>query len=215
MTGPGWLTAVLAALMVIIAGCCLVRLAVWGPRGRLTDPQADAAHVLMGVAMAGMLEPGVIAIPDSLWRGVFAAGAAWFGWQAIRAPGRRSLGWSRCGDPVPHAVECGAMLYMLLPSRQASTGTGMTMPALAGPDMAVNPALTVVLAVFMLGYVLWTADQLTAGTRARARPATAGDGPGAADHDARQATTPLAPRVAGSYKIAMSIAMSYMLLTML
>jgi len=63
--------------------------------------------------------------------------------------------------------------------------------------------------------VLWTADQLTAGTRARARPATAGDGPGAADHDARQATTPLAPRVAGSYKIAMSIAMGYMLLTML
>ena len=215
MTGPGWVAAMLAVLMVIIAGCCVARLAVWGPRGRLTDPQADAAHVLMGVAMAGMLEPGVIAIPDSLWRGVFAAGAGWFGWQAIRAPRRRSLGWARCGDPVPHAVECGAMLYMLLPSRQASTGTGMTMPAMGGSGIGVNPALTVALAVFMLGYVLRTADQLTTGPRGRARPAAASDGPGGASHEAHLATTPLAPRVAGSFKIAMSIAMGYMLLTML
>jgi Domain of unknown function (DUF5134) len=208
MTGPGWVTAVLAALMVSIAGCCVVRLAVWGPRGRLTDPEADAAHVLMGVAMAGMLEPGVIPIPDHLWRGVFAAGAAWFGWQAIRTPGRRARGWARCANPVPHTVECGAMLYMLLPSRPAGTGAAMTMPPMGGPGIAANPALTVVLAVFMLGYVLWTADQLAAGTRAS-------DGRGAAGHDAHQARNPLAPRLAGSYKIAMSIAMGYMLLTML
>ena len=45
----------------------------------------------MGVAMAGMLEPRLSPVPGTIWRAVFAAAAAWFAWQAIRAPtGRRA-----------------------------------------------------------------------------------------------------------------------------
>jgi hypothetical protein len=96
------------------------------------------------------------------------------------------------------------MLYMLWP---AGHGPATVMPGMSGTAAAVgNPALALVLALFMLGYMLWTTDRLTALLRARA------------------ATVPvpvpvsgptLAPRLAACYKIAMSIGMGYMLVTML
>ena len=65
-----------------------------------------------------------------------------------------------------------------------------------------------VLALFMIGYIVWTTDRLT--TLARAgRAAAAGAGPGR-DHQPL-----LAPRLAACGKIAMSITMGYMLLLML
>ena len=101
--------------------------------------------------------------------------------------------------------------------------------------------IVVVVALFMLGYVIWTTDRLTTLTRAR----TAAPARSAARDHARIPVTPgavavattqdttgtsgatgtwrghpagspmLAPRLAASYKIAMSIAMGYMLIQML
>jgi alkanesulfonate monooxygenase SsuD/methylene tetrahydromethanopterin reductase-like flavin-dependent oxidoreductase (luciferase family) len=201
MTGPGWLAAVFAGLMLLIATCCTIRLGLWRLRGRAADPQADTLHVLMGVAMAGMLEPKIATFPDSVWLAVFTVAAAWFGWQAIRAHSRSGLVSVSCAHPAPHAVECAAMLYMLMPSRSA-----MTMPGMGGRGFSANPALTLVLALFMLGYIVWTADQLTTLSRARALTAS-----GQRRGDEAVA---LAPRFAACYKIAMSVAMGYMLLAM-
>jgi hypothetical protein len=58
------------------------------------------------------------------------------------------------------------MLYMLLAvpgSRPAGAGTGTLMPGMGGsPGAGVSlPALAIVLALFMAGYVVWAADQLT------------------------------------------------------
>src|SRR5580700_6497695 len=111
MTGPAWVSAGFAALMLLIAGSCAARLAVGRRRGRPTETDTDGLHVLMGVAMAGMLEPRLSPVPDTIWQAVFAVGAAWFGWQAIHARNRRPGGW-QCAHPAPHAVECAAMLYM-------------------------------------------------------------------------------------------------------
>jgi hypothetical protein len=201
MTGPGWLAVVLAGLMLVIAACCAIRLGFWKLRGRAADPQADVLHVLMGVAMAGMLEPRIAPVPHRVWLGVFAVAAAWFGWQAIRARSRSRLTRASCAHPAPHAVECAAMLYMLVPSRPA-----MTMAGMAGSGSLANPALTLVLALFMLGYIVWIADQLA--TRPRARTLTT------AGHRRDDAAVALAPRFAACYKIAMSVAMGYMLLAM-
>jgi hypothetical protein len=213
MSGPGWLTAGFAGLMLLIAASCAARLSMWRLRNRAADPQADVLHVLMGVAMAGMLEPRISPVPDMVWRAVFALGAVWFAWLAIRARGRRRTRGPRCAHPAPHAVECAAMLYMLLPARAA-----MTMPRMAGSGTPVNPALTLVLALFMLGYLVWTADQLA--SLSRARTARAGGRPAVAefaqeDQQRPDMAAPLAPRFAACYKIAMSVAMGYMLLTML
>ena len=237
MSGPAWLAGGLAALMIAIAVYCAGRLAVSRLRGKDTEVATDGLHVMMGVAMAGMFEPRLTPIPGGPWRAVFAVAAAWFAWQAVRA-GRRPS--TRCAHPAAHAVECAAMVYMILPvgSWPSGRGLGMTMPGMSPDTTTGNPALTLVLALFMLGYVLWAIDRLAVLSRAPAAatprlaaatrsplaaltvPATAGilgpPGPGpTADPRRPPSRTALAPRLAACYKIAMAITMGYMLILML
>ena len=219
MIGPAWLAGVFAALMLLIAACCAGRLIVGRLRGRDTELDADGLHILMGVAMAGMFEPQLSPVPGTIWRAVFVAAAAWFSWQAVRTRSRSRPTASRCAHPAPHAVECAAMVYMLLPAgaRAAGPAPGMTMAGMgrAGGAAAGNPALALILALFMAGYILWTTDRLASLSRARlARPTVEGQSSQPASADpAEQAA--LAPRLAASYKITMGIAMGYMLVTML
>jgi hypothetical protein len=234
VTGTAWVAAGFAALTLLIAASCAARLA-WRGRSRDTETQADALHVLMGVAMTGMLEPRLSPVPGTVWQAVFAAAVAWFAWQAIRVRSRRRpRGW-QCAHPAPHAVESAAMLYMLLPARSAGYAPAMAMPGMSGTAAWTNPAIALVLALFMLGYVLWTTDRLAALSRARAatgyhpaeahQPATTTapaaairtvmPGPTATAHATPAVAATLAPRFADCYKIAMSIAMGYMLITML
>jgi hypothetical protein len=237
MSGPAWLAGGLAALMIAIAVYCAGRLAVSRLRGKDTEVATDGLHVMMGVAMAGMFEPRLTPIPGGPWRAVFAVAAAWFAWQAVRA-GRRPS--TRCAHPAAHAVECAAMVYMILPvgSWPSGRGLGMTMPGMSPDTTTGNPALTLVLALFMLGYVLWAIDRLAVLSRAPAAatprqaaaarpslaaltvPAAAGilgpPGPGpTADPRRPPGRTALAPRLAACYKIAMAITMGYMLILML
>ena len=238
MSGPAWLTGGFAALMIMVAVCSAGRLAVSRVRGKDTELDTDGLHVLMGVAMAGMLEPRLSPVPGTIWRAVFAAAAAWFAWQAIRA-GTGRPGGSRCAHPAPHAVECAAMVYMLLPagSRPSGRAPAMAMPGMTGGAAAGNPALTLVLALFMLGYILWTIDRLASPSRAATaatahgaapgRPAPAivtasaaarvpyPAGPGSIEPGEVPGSPALAPRLATGYKIAMGIGMGYMLIMML
>ena len=237
MSGPAWLADGLAVLMIAIAVYCAGRLAVSRLQGRDTEAATDGLHVLMGAAMAGMLEPRLTPIPGAAWRAVFAVAAAWFTWQAIRASRRPS---ARCAHPAAHAVECAAMVYMVLPvgSWPSGRGPGMTMPGMGQGTTVGNPALTLLLALFMLGYVLWAIDRLAVLSRSAAaatpRPAAAARSPLATvpvaaatgilgppapgtTTDPRRPPGPnaLAPRLAACYKIAMAITMGYMLITML
>ena len=234
MSAPAWLAGSFAILMVVIAVSCTARLAISRLPGRNTEPDADALHVLMGVAMAGMLEPRLTPIPVTAWRAVFAAAAAWFALQASR-PARRAR-VPRCAHPAAHAVECAAMVYMLFPigSWPSSHHPAMAMPGMSQGTTAGNPALTLLLALFMLGYVLWAIDRLahlsrtptpaTVGvTTARRQPQAAqimalipGAATPAAPAYPHPASRPvLAPRLAVGATIAMAITMGYMLITML
>jgi hypothetical protein len=199
--------------MLLIAASCAVRLSISRSRGRATETDADGLHVLMGVAMAGMLEPRLSPVPGTVWQAVFAAAAAWFAWRAVRTRTRARSRWPRgwqCVHPGPHAIECAAMVYMLLPAGTAGYRQAMAMPGMSGPAAAGNPAVALVFALFMLGYVLWATDRLAALSRARAVTA---DWPAVTQASAAGAA--LAPRFAACYKIAMGVAMGYMLITML
>ena len=233
MTSPGWLDGAFAALMLLVAVSCAARLALGRLRDRVTELDADGLHVLMGVAMAGMFEPLLNPFPDVAWRAIFAAAAAWFAWQAVRARMGSRPGGSRSTHPLPHVVECGAMIYMLRPSGRVP---GVTMPGMSTPGSvtAGNPVLVLILALFMLGYVLWTTDRLASLSRAKAAVRRGGDqgrqpapatlpasaiqrsgGAGTAAGADPVIGRTLAPRTAAGYKIAMSIAMGYMLVMML
>jgi Domain of unknown function (DUF5134) len=244
MAGPSWLAITFAAVMILIAAYSAGRLLFARRRGRATETDADALHVVMGAAMAGMLVPRLSLLPGRAWAAVFAVAAAWFGWHALRA--RAAPGVSRCHYPVPHLIECAAMIYMLLPAagpRPARAGPAMTMPGMsAAPSPAAGfPALAAVLALSMIGYIIWTTDRLAALARAKATTASPGltrghppaetaaapparPGPAAAATAASgTGTRPgnpareplLAPKLAACCKIAMSIAMGYMLILML
>ena len=234
MSGPAWLAGGLAVLMIAIAAYCACRLAVSRLHDRDTERDADGLHVLMGVAMAGMLEPRLTAVPGAAWSTVFGAGAAWFAWQAIRAGGRvaadgRSATGMRCAHPAPHAIESAVMVYMLLPigSWRSGHGPGMAMPGMSQGATTGNPAITLVLALFMLGYVLWAIDRLaglsraaavaTAAATATARGTGVLGAPAAVSmaYGHRPGRPALAPRAAACYKIAMAITMGYMLVMML
>ena len=233
VSAPAWLAGSFAALMIMIAVCCAARLAISRPRGRNTERDTDVLHVLMGVAMAGMLEPRLAPVPVTAWRAVFVAAAAWFTWQALR-PGRHVRA-ARCAHPAAHGIECAAMIYMLLPvgSWPSSHSPAMVMPGMSQGTTTGNPALTLVLALFMLGYLLWAVDRLARLSRAPT-PATASvttgrtlqvgqimpvtsaaAAPAASAYPHPAGRLVLAPRLAASSAIAMAITMGYMLITML
>jgi hypothetical protein len=236
-------------MMIVISVYCAGRLVASRLWHRQTEVDADGLHAVMGAAMAGMLVPQLSTLPGSVWRAVFGVAAAWFAWQAARARHGSTTGGWRSPHPVPHLVECGAMLYMLMAvpgSRPAGPATGMAMPRMSTSPGAAGsfPALAVVLALFMLLYVVWATDQLTSMARARPAPPAQtaarylgrvpaipgglaavrtpdpADAAGVSGADGTRHRHParrpgLGPRLAACYKIAMGIAMGYMLIVML
>ena len=118
----------------------------------------------MGVAMAGMLVPRLNPLPAAVWVAGFAGTAAWFGAQACRAYRGQAVAAWWCPHPVPHLVESAAMLYMFLAvsaTRSGGAGGGMTGMGAASGSAARFPAVGLALALFMIGYVVWTADRIT------------------------------------------------------
>src|SRR5690348_12207829 len=115
VAGLSWLAVPLAAVMIATAVYCAGRLAAARLWRRFTEVEADSVHVVMGVAMAGMLLPGLSPVPAAAWEAVFGAAAVWFACQAIRSRLRQSTAASRwrCSHPVLHLVESVAMVYML------------------------------------------------------------------------------------------------------
>jgi hypothetical protein len=240
MSGPSWLTGILAALMIATAAYCASRLVITRARRRADGRDVDLVHTAMGVAMAGMLVSWLNPLPDRVWAVMFGAATGWFGWRAWRGRQARAAagdGRPSHGHHVPHLVMCGAMVYMLLAAGAAAAVASGTHPgmAVAGPPAAGRlPLLALVLAVFMVGYVMWQADRLPALARgATGRPdasvpvaslalsTTAGGGlashPGAATPGRPGSPAPrvLSPRLAACCQIAMAVTMGYMLILML
>lgn len=185
MTAPAWLTAAFVAMMLAVAGFCAGRLVVARRTRRPVEVDSDVVHVLMGVAMAGMLATRLRFGSALAWTVVFAAGVAWFGRQALRSSSARHARW--CPQPVPHLLECGAMVYMVLAVPRpglAMTGSGLSFVAL-------------LLAAFMIGYVMWLGDRFTATSSAGA------------------CARVLAPRCGMACKMAMGFTMAYLLVLML
>ena len=222
MGGPAWLTAIFAAASLAVAVYCAGRLVVARRGHRPTELDTDGAHVIMGVAMAGMLVSGLRTLPSAIWEVVFAAAAVWFGYRMLQARrGAQSSPW-RSSHPLPHLVECAAMVFMFLilpvAAGAATSSTSMTMTA----TESRFSFLTLPLAVYLFGYVVWLGDRVTLHAPALAlatAPASAESGPrpgsGSGSPSSEPAHPYLAPRCAAICKITMGITMGYMLILML
>jgi len=235
--GPGWLTDFFAAMMITVSVYCAGRL-VAARRWRRTELDADGVHIVMGVAMAGVLAAGLHVLPARIWEAVFGAAAAWFAWQVVRVRRGASVSAWRCPHPLPLLVECAAMLYMFfvlasISGRGTAAGTGLS------ATESRFSVLALALAVFIFGYVAWLGDRLAARgpelavpaagglqMQPSAAPATAsepaaggaplaGGNNGASTNEGHVRSPYLAPRCAAICRIATGITMGYMLILIL
>src|SRR5215467_3872979 len=223
MGGPAWLTAIFVAASLAVAIYCAGRLVVARRGHRTTELDTDGAHVVMGVAMAGMLVSGLHTLPSAIWEVVFAAAALWFGYRMLQ--GRRGVQPSpwRSSHPLPHLVECAAMLFMflILPAAAGAATSGMSITMTATESRF--SFLTLPLALYLFGYVVWLGDRVTLhapnpalapATPPAVASAASGPGPGYGSGSGGPSPEParpyLAPRCAAICKITMGITMGYM-----
>ncbi|HXP19257.1 MAG TPA: DUF5134 domain-containing protein [Streptosporangiaceae bacterium] len=201
MRTPWWLLDGLAAFMLVIAGYCAIRPAAARRWRRYTERDVDAAHVLMGVAMAAMLVPRLDPLRTGTWEVAFAVASAWFAGRVLTGrrrlarlslaaqPGRpRRQPQAGTGHHAAHLLSCCCMLYMLLATSAAGTsiasaramtpgpsGTSVAGQAAIGPGISTLTAL--VLAAAMAGSAVLSTDRLAVLAPARSalrRPAARG-----------------------------------------
>lgn len=165
MGGPSWLADILAAVMLAIAIYCVTRLVISRASHRATHHDVDLVHGVMGVAMAGMLVTRLNPLPSSVWAVMFGIATAWFGWQIsrvyrLRGAGKLTSGLAT-GHYVPHLVMCGAMVYMFLAVAAVKSGSSAGGMAMGGAGGGAHfEFLAFILAIYMIGYVMWQADRL-------------------------------------------------------
>jgi hypothetical protein len=197
VSGPTWLSRILAAVMIAVALYHGARLVVPRMRSRSGQHDVDLTHLAMGVAMALILLAALSSTWSVSWGLAFAGATVWFTWQSMRVfvfDGVRAV-----GAHLPHALGCAAMIYMLLvlagggtgagASAGASTGTGASampdmvmaaasVPGAGGPSGAALPwsILAMPLLVVMGGVAALNVAQLrhTAASRHSGAPVLAG-----------------------------------------
>jgi hypothetical protein len=169
---PAWILDIVAAIMLVVAAVSAARLVVARPwqhgarRAALAD--IDVAHLLMAIAMAGMLTVSLQTLPNGAWSVIFAVLTVWFGYRVVRdarVSGVRALAGGHC---APHLIHAGAMLYMFMAfTAPAAHGSG-GMSGMSGMGTLQLPFLAFVFALVLIGYSIWDLDQLS--------------GPGASGH---------------------------------
>jgi Domain of unknown function (DUF5134) len=161
---PAWILNIFAALMLVVAAISAARLVEarpWQRGSAFFD--TDVAHLLMGIAMAGMLASSLTTLSNGAWVGIFAVLTAWFAVRVVvdtRANGIRALAGGHC---APHLVHSAAMVYMFAAlAAPAAGGAGMSgMGGASGMQALRYPTLAFVFALILIGYSIWDIDQLS------------------------------------------------------
>jgi Domain of unknown function (DUF5134) len=168
---PAWLLDIVAAFMLVVAAVSAARLVAARPgRAGLATVDTDVAHLLMAIAMAGMLATSLSTLSSTAWEVIFGLMTAWFAVRVladVRASGARALAGGHC---APHLVHSAAMLYMFLALSTSSAGmAGMAGMSGSSGSMTVLrvPTLAFLFALVLVGYSIWDLDQLS-GSRYRA-----------------------------------------------
>jgi hypothetical protein len=164
---PAWILDIFAAIMLAVAVVSAARL-ITARAWRRGDPDADidVAHLLMSIAMAGMLTASLATLPDRAWEAVFAVLTAWFVYQVgqdARVSGARAV---VSGHHAPHLVHSAAMLYMFLALTPAAAGGGSGMAGMgasSGPAMRTLslPTVALIFAFLLAGYAVRDLDRLS------------------------------------------------------
>ena len=221
MAHPTWLVYGFAAVAAWVSGFCIVRLALAKHLGRQTHYDVNLSHVLMGVAMIGMLVPRWNTIPSGLWEIVFAVVALYFLALSVRfvvVHGIRGIDDDHVhhiSHYLIHAVLACGMLYMYWLGMPITTMSGTSMSMSGPPHGAGDPGLTLFLISILVASAIWQLESI--GEFARHPRVAVGAGAGEMAGALGEATEGdddrlwLAPRLEIGDHIAMCITMAYML----
>lgn len=204
----------------------------------------DIAYLLMGIAMAGMLAASVTTLPSRAWETIFSVLTAWFAWRVARDTRLNGIRSVAGGHSAVHLFQCAAMVYLFAAVATSAsmemTGMGsgaaqsLQFPVLADAFAAVFVCYT----VWDLGQLAGRRHSREAAASAGAVPV--GDTAHTAGMAALTATAPsntmkfraeasrsvasdaalpprallLSPAATVASRIAMSVTMAFMLLTM-
>jgi hypothetical protein len=174
---PVWILDIFAALMLVVAGVSASRLLAERPWAQhAPDTDIDAAHVLMGIAMAGMLASGLRTLPNAAWVAVFACVTAWFSWRVAREARRgKDLASVLTTHHVPHLIHGAAMIYMFVAfSSPAAGAAGSAMGGMGSMGGSMGtlrvPTVGLVFVLIMAGWAVLDIDQVSKSGRGGARP---------------------------------------------
>jgi Domain of unknown function (DUF5134) len=172
MMSPAWLSGILAALMLVVAAVSATRLATARlPANRLpaaeptesrSSPRGsggadtDIAHLLMCIAMAGMLAPSFKTLPPHAWEAIFGLLTAWFAWRLVGDTKVNGLRSPVSGHRAAHLFHCAAMAYMFA---ALATSDGMDMTGM-GSGMARSLQYLALALAFAFVLVCYSAGDL-------------------------------------------------------
>ena len=146
MSIPAFVLDIFAVLMLLVAAVSAGRLALDRPwRRGVMDADIDGAHLLMGIAMAGMLVASLSTLPNGVWTVIFAVMTAWFAWCVYRESRGRGIRVLVDSHHAPHLVHSAAMVYMFAAITAPAAGHASGMAGMGGaaggmPTLAVAGA---------------------------------------------------------------------------
>ncbi len=166
MTGiPGFILYVFAALMLLVAAVSGGRLILDRPwRRGVMDADVDGAHVLMGIAMAGMLVASLSTLPNGVWTVIFAVMTAWFAWFVYRESRGGGVRVLVDSHHSPHLVHSAAMVYMFAAITAPAAGHGSAMAGMGGAggmSTLAAPVVAFIFAILLVGYAVVDLDRLS------------------------------------------------------
>ena len=239
MSTPAWILEIFGGVMILVAELSAGRLVVaraWTRRGS-ADADIVVSLLLIGIAIAGILVPGLSALPNAAWEVVFAVMTAWFLWCLRRESQGRGAAAVARGHYAPHLVQSAAMVYLFAAlAGPATAGSGMSMSGPAGmPGMTSGspsgtptlqaPTLALIFALLLIAFTVHDLDQparaagagpLVAVTpRQPAQPDAADSAPRADPAaDTAQRLLLSAPMMKGC-QVAMGVTMAFTLIIMI
>jgi hypothetical protein len=229
-----------ATVMLAVALYSAGRLVAARAWSRPIHVDIDVAHVLMGVAMAGMLDGRINPIGSGVWEVVFSLLGLWFLWrcyQFLVDPGT-GFGYDehvhRLSRRLIHLVMSSSMLYMYLAAAPVTAGSDGAMAMRATGSTSRFVGLPLLFLISLLASGIWELDGIDRfrPSRAAHEPVAAyagshrpveefdgvpevGGGNNQVEPGARPTNPWLAPRLEGASHIAMCITMAYALVLML
>jgi hypothetical protein len=210
------------AVMLLVAEVSAAQLVVayaWTRRtdtGTGTGTGIAVSQLLAGIAVAGVLLPGLSILPHAAWAVIFAVMTAWFAWCLWRENGGRGAAAMASGHYAPHLAASAALLYLFTalagPSAAGSglsmSGTdgvsGMAWGSSGGTPTLHAPTLALIFALLLVAFTVRDLDR-------RARPVA--PRPPIAAHTAERLL--FSPAVVKAGRVATSLTMAFILIILI